>query len=131
MSQMRIASVAHDLYAAHSQAIIDLGPNPSFGYRRPEAGPARAGVEFCVRAEQVVSAANALVDSRFVEVPVLARVGPFRSFFPGYVELLRREYLPPLCVGLFDFLATVCVGISLCGGRRRIPIFRTLHAGSC
>ena len=89
VSEMRVTSVAEDLDPPHSVAIVDLSPDASFGYRRPEAWPSRARVEFCLRAEEVVPAGDALVDSGVVQVPVLSCVSSFCSLLSCYEELLR------------------------------------------
>src|SRR5262249_56043735 len=76
MAKVRVASRARHLYACHSQAIIGCGLDLALCDRGPEARPAGPGVEFRVRAEQVVAPANASVDSLFVQVPILPPARP-------------------------------------------------------
>src|SRR5436853_4588134 len=71
---------------------------------RREAGPSGARVELGAGGEEIVAAADTLVDARVVRVPVGAGEGPLRAALPGHDELLLGEALLPLLVGLLDLV---------------------------
>jgi hypothetical protein len=72
VAEVRVTSIAQNLDPSHSIAVVNFGSDLSFSYRRPKAWPSCARIEFCLRAEEVVTAGYALVDSIFVQIPILA-----------------------------------------------------------
>src|SRR4029453_14635413 len=74
------------------------------GNRVGESRPSGSRLELVLRDEQVVAAADALVDTLFVAVPVLARERPLGSLLPGDGELLGRELLSPVLLRLHDMI---------------------------
>src|ERR1035437_7006134 len=101
---MSVALAAQRLGAAHGEAVVGFGAHVLRGGRRPETGPAAAGFEFLVAAEQGVAAAHAAVHAGFVIVPVAAGKGAFGSLFARYGKLFRREFFLPFGIGLDDLV---------------------------
>ena len=80
---------ALDFGAAHKEAVVGLGFDVVLVYGCGETWPPSSRIKLSLRTEQVVAAANALVDAYLVVVPVLARVGSLGSLLSSYVKLLR------------------------------------------
>src|SRR5262245_38690149 len=98
MAEVGVATAAMHLRAAHAVAVIRFGRHVFLVGRLPEAGPAGAGIELVIRAEELGIAAHASVRALVVVVPIDARKSRLRSFLARDVELLRRERVFPLCV---------------------------------
>src|SRR5262245_22571533 len=52
VTEMGVAAAAQDFDAAHAVAVIGFGRDVLFRSRLPEAGPASARIEFCLRVEE-------------------------------------------------------------------------------
>src|SRR5262245_11918141 len=103
MAEMRIARRAADLGAAHEpRAVLVLAHGVRLG-RRPEAGPAGAGIEFCIRRKQRRTAAHAFEHAVALFTVERMREGGLGAVLAGDAVLLGREQLSPLLVGLGDF----------------------------
>ena len=99
VAEVAAAGGAGNLDPPHAVAhIFDLGD--VLGHPRlPEARPAGARVEFFVRLEQRVPAADADVSSLVLACVVLARKGGLGPAHPRDGVLLSREMFFPLLVG--------------------------------
>ena len=78
----------------------------------PETGPSGAAVEFGIGAEEFLSAADALIGSFGVVIPVNAGKGPLSAFFTGYLVLLGRELFLPFSIGLGDRVFGAGLGLA-------------------
>ncbi len=105
VAQVSPAARAKRFRAAHEEAVVRLGRDVVLNDRLEEAGPARAGIELGLRAEEVQAAAGALVGPLFLIMFERARESPFRTFLPGDFVLLGRQDFSPFFVGLGDFFA--------------------------
>jgi hypothetical protein len=81
----------------------------SYGYfvgrqRRIEAGPAGPGLKFRNRAEQLIPACGAEINSFFVIIPILILVWRFRFCFPQDLKLSGSQNLSPLVITQRHFL---------------------------
>src|SRR5438105_13862178 len=74
-----------------------------------EAGPARARVEFRVRAEQVGAAAGAAVDPLVLHVHVCAGERGLGRRLPQNLVLVRRQLLLPILVGEGDLFHALII----------------------
>src|SRR4029079_14675196 len=79
-------------------------------HRLIEARPAGARVELGVRAEKLVTAADAAENALLVVVVVFAREGPFGALLAHYLVLLRRELVLPILLALDHFLHRLLLG---------------------
>ena len=104
MAEMGIASFAQHLDPSHEKTIVRFCPCAFFRDHLPEAGPTRAGVIFCLRAEQFSTTPHTAVGPFLLGCVVLSRKGPFRALLTGDVVLIRRELLFPVLVRLYNFL---------------------------
>src|SRR5262249_19028467 len=105
MSQMSIAPAA-DHFGSHrdrEQAAIAVQRDVVFGDWLPKTRPAGSRIELGRCIKQWLPAADALIDARFLRIPVRAREGPFGALLAGNMELLRRQSLPPFSIGFLDF----------------------------
>jgi hypothetical protein len=103
MAEMRIARGAANLGAAHEpRAILALAHGVRLG-RRPEAGPAGAGIEFGIRRKQRRTTAYAFEHPVALFAVERMREGRLGAVLAGDTVLLGREQLSPLLVGLGDF----------------------------
>src|SRR5262245_37945330 len=102
VAEMRAAAAARHFDAAHAVTIIGFGLNILFRHRLPEAGPARARIEFGFRAIEFLRAAGAYVAALLVIIPVFPGEGALGSLLAHHLELHRRQYLRPFFVGLDD-----------------------------
>src|SRR4051812_21155480 len=87
--------------AAHEGAPVLGGLDRSFD-GLPEARPARAALEFCVRLEQRAAAARTLENARPLLLIERARSGPLGAVLAKHVILARRKRLLPFVVGLLN-----------------------------
>ena len=119
VSQVRTAVRALDLGPPHEQAAIFFVPHASFLGRRPEARPARPGVELGLRGKELLPADDAHVHTGLVVVPVFSRIGTFGPLVDAHLILQRCELFSKLrsveflhedkCVrGRFKVLAARC-----------------------
>src|SRR4029077_11516994 len=81
-----------------------------------EAGPASPGLELGFGCEQRQPAGRAAVSSVVVIVPVRAGERPFSSRLPQHGVLLRRQFLLPLLISLFQLVCHASL-LRLCGRR--------------
>ena len=96
VSKMRSAAGAFYFLTHHSMARIH-----GYGYfisaqRRIETGPAGAGLEFRVRAKQLVSARGTEISSFAMIIPILVLVWRLCFRFTQDLKLARRKDLSPL-----------------------------------
>jgi len=101
--QMRVAENASHLVTGHAQAQIYFGGDVFLGEGRPKARPTGAGVEFGVRAEQRVRAADAAVKTWLVVIVIGAAEGPLGIGAPGDIKLVGAERPTPLGIALDHF----------------------------
>ena len=88
VSQMGVTAATDDLGSHHEVATIRMLFDVLKRRRRPEAGPARAGVKFGIGAEQLISTADAFVNTFVLEVVVLPGEGPLSPLAAGDSVLL-------------------------------------------
>src|SRR5262245_12113842 len=98
VAEMGVAVAAVRFRAGHPVAAVLFHGDIFLLRRLPEAGPAAAGLELVIGAEQLGAAAHAAVDAGLVIVPVLAGEGALRAVLARHLELLRRQLLLPLCI---------------------------------
>jgi len=89
MPQMCVTVGAQNLGSLHAVTCIGLYLDALILNGIPEARPTRSRLKFFLGMEQVSSAANALEDSIFVSIPVLAGESAFGAAVPGHLVLLR------------------------------------------
>src|ERR1051325_2921005 len=99
---MRITACAPHFGAAHEKAVVLPRLHRRRIDRLPITRPARARFELVLGTEQRQAAADALVSTGFVIVPVFTREGAFRAFLPRALVLFRRELRPPFLVCFCD-----------------------------
>src|SRR5690242_15440038 len=101
---MGVTTGAKDFDAVHAvAAVFDVG-DVLFGEWLEEAGPAGAGVEFCVGGKQGQAAADAGVDAGLFVVVENAAEGALGAFAAGYVVLLLSQLPAPCFVAFDDFV---------------------------
>ena len=104
MPEVRLTLGATNLSANHAMARIGVGGDGLGIHTLPETRPAGAGVEFCLRMEEIRSAAHASVGALSLVIPVGTCEGALRASLPGHAVLLLGELLAPglvlLCGGL-------------------------------
>src|SRR5260370_33436203 len=110
MGQMRVAAAAQHLGPPHEQAAVLRGGDAILAHRRPEARPARPGVELRVSGEELPAAAHAGIGAGGLGVPVGAAERPLGALPARDAVLLGRELRAALAVALHDF-----------GGHERLP----------
>src|SRR6202044_3101350 len=66
--------------------------------------PAATGVEFGIRLEQNLAAADALVGAGRGDLVVFPGEGALRRLLPRHGILLRRQLLAPLCIRFYDLV---------------------------
>ena len=86
MAEMCVAQPAQNLNASHIERKVGVFAHILLGNRLPEAGPARARLEFGIRAEERRAAADATVESFIVIIPILAGKGAFRGCMTCHFE---------------------------------------------
>src|SRR5215211_474503 len=107
VAQVAAAAGADDLRALHEEASVGSQLHRVRLGRLPERGPAGAGVELCVGAEQLLAAGAAAVDAVLVVVPVGACERALGALLAEHVVLVGRELLAPLFLGLLELLHSV------------------------
>src|SRR5581483_11360681 len=105
MAEVRGAAAAQHFVAHHAIARVALDLDVVFVNGLRKARPAGARIELGVRAEQLQSTADADVLALLVIVPVLAGESALGAVVAGDFVLLRRQFLPPLFLGLAYFIA--------------------------
>src|SRR5687768_13407071 len=100
MAEMRVARGAHHFDPAHAVGRVIHGLHVLVRNRLREAGPAAAGIELRVRAEQLRPARYAAVHTGLLRVVIRARERPLGPLLARDPVLLGRELLPPLLIGL-------------------------------
>ena len=85
MSEMSIAAAAGYFGPFHTIAIVGRKVDAFFADGFEEAGPAATAVEFAIAAELFVSTGGAGISTPFFMIPVFPGIGPFGSFFAGYM----------------------------------------------
>ena len=102
---MGIAGGALDFDSLHPQTVVlDEVQAVSIGGSK-EAGPTAARIKLGVRAEEELVAANAMVVTGSLFVPVHAGEGSFRARLTGDMKLLGRELSTPFFIAFFDSVA--------------------------
>src|SRR6202167_2992869 len=99
---MRVAEAAGNGGADHAQADIGVFSDIFFGYRRPEAWPAGARVEFGAGVEERGVAADAAENSFGVIIGIFVGVGALGPGVARNFERIGRELFAPLFVCLDD-----------------------------
>jgi hypothetical protein len=120
---MPAAALAQNLRAHHAEAAVRAELDVLRHRGLKEAGPAGAGVELCVRAEQLRPAPGAAIDAVVLDVPVGAREGSLGAVAAQNLVLRRREPLAPLLLAQVNFAIGVGVDVhgldvSVLAGRR-------------
>src|SRR5580700_3225490 len=103
MAEVRVALPAQHLHASHPVRGVCLYPDVLRRYRRPKARPPGAGIELGIGLEQGRAAADALVSTVLMIVPMLPGERRLGAFAPRHRILLRRQLLTPLFICLLDF----------------------------
>src|SRR5438309_8176813 len=128
VSQVRTAVRALDLGPPHEQAAIFFVPHAPFLGGRPEARPARPGIELGLRGKELSPADDAHVHTGLVVVPVFSRIGTFGPFVDAHLILQRRELFSKL--RSVEFLhEDKCVGGRFKVLAARGPVTRTRRSG--
>jgi len=102
MAQMPAAGGAHDLYAAHSPAVVGLFQNRGSRCGLKEAGPAGSRFKLVFRIEQALAAACAAVRALFLEVPKFASKGALGALFSEHETRHVWQFLFPFGLGLLN-----------------------------
>lgn len=101
---MGITPVAQHFHSPHEEAVVGFSSDILFREGDPEAGPPSPGIEFCVRAKQVVAATGALIGSMIMRVPILTGKGSLRSLLARNLKLFGRKELLPLRLRFTNFV---------------------------
>src|ERR1700687_2956071 len=104
MTEVRIASRTQDLGARDEPAAVVLLGDGAFGHWLPETRPARPGIELCLRAEEFLAAAHALVDADVLGVPVLPAKGALSAVLARHLVLLGCELALPVLITLYHLV---------------------------
>src|SRR5262245_29044473 len=104
MAKMGVAAAATHFGAFHKPARVRVLRDIVLLDRLPEAGPARAGIEFGAGIKERLAATNTLIDAGFFGIPVDAGKGLLRPLAAGNAKLFRAENLFPLLIRFLDFL---------------------------
>lgn len=99
MAEMTMTSAAVNLGPGHEPTAILLGFYVGGIDRLPVTGPTGSRIKLGLRGEQRESAADAVVDAFFLEIPVGTGKGAFRSVFAGDAKLFGAQSNPPFFVG--------------------------------
>jgi len=102
MPQVRVAGATQDLGTGHAQAVVLHGAYAVSVAGRDKAGPASAGIELRIGAEQGRVATDAAVGAAVMAVVILAAAHRLGAFLPAHGVLLRADLLPPLRLRLDD-----------------------------
>ena len=113
MTQMTPTATAHDLGAAHEQAVVRPKLDRLGDRGLIEAGPPGAGVELGVGAEQLAAAAGAPVEAAGVVVDVLTGERALGVSLAQHAVLHRGQLLAPLLVRLLDLADIGCAGTGM------------------
>ena len=103
VSEVASAAAAQDLGPPHPEAAVLANLDVLRDGRLVEAGPAGAGIELGVGAEQLGATAGAVVHPVVLDVHVLARERPLGAVAAQDLVLVGREALPPLLVSQVNF----------------------------
>jgi hypothetical protein len=95
MPKMRATVAASHFNAAHAMTEIFM-LNETVGHWLPKTRPTATGVKFTVGGKQWFSAANAMINTLFGAIRVLAGEGRFSTFFAADMKLFSRQFFPPL-----------------------------------
>src|ERR1700683_5061318 len=104
VAQMSFAAAANHFLAGHAVAAVGFRADTVFPSGLPEAGPAGAGMEFRVRSEKRLSAANANVRARRFRIHIRPRERRLCTLPACHLILLRRELPFPVGLCLLQFL---------------------------
>ena len=102
VTQMRVATAATDFGSDHAMGLVFKFPDRIRVDCLEKAGPAAAGIEFCIRHEQRRFAAHAIVTADELVVPVGTGERALGAGLAGHIELLGCKLLHPFGGGLFD-----------------------------
>ena len=105
VSEMRVAAAAEHFGARHAVAGVPLHFHIFCRDRLPVARPARAGMEFRVRTEKRLAAADAGIDSIGLGIFVFAGEGRLGSLLARHEKLFVVQLRTPLRIALLDFFA--------------------------
>ena len=87
MAEVGFALAAQDSGPPHEEAVVGFAFDVVLVYGCGKTWPSGSRIKLSIGTEQVVAAANALVDSGLMVVPVRSRVGAFGSLLTSNVEL--------------------------------------------
>src|ERR1017187_6942185 len=87
MAEMGAAARTVDFGARHAMGLIHMRVHPLGRHGQPEARPARAGVVLGIRAEQLLAAAHAGIDTRLLVIGVRAAEGRLRALLLRHLVL--------------------------------------------
>ncbi len=104
MAEMSIADIAGNFSAHHTVATVGYFPYIGRIDGSEVAGPAAAGIEFCIGGEQRRVTAYAGVGARFVVVPIATGECGFGMRLAGYAVIECIELTAPLGIGFYDFV---------------------------
>lgn len=107
MTEMGIATATHDLGPTHEEAPVFRLRNACLVGGCVETRPARTGIKFCFRGEQLGVAAHTPVGARCFAIMQFTGKRPFRAFLAGDVKLRLGELVAPLGVGFLDSVERV------------------------
>src|SRR6185437_10077684 len=104
MAKMRLAAAAQHLGAPHEEAAISLGVDAILGDRLIEARPACAAIEFRLRGEELLAAADAGIGAGAMLVPIFAGESALGAFLARDAELLGRKLCLPFRIGFLGLV---------------------------
>src|SRR5260370_8332096 len=100
---MRVASAALHFGPPHSVAAILFRLHDLAVCWGVKARPTAPGIKLGLRPEQRLATTHTLVRSSRIGLFVLPAVRWLGSLLPGHIELILREFFPPLGVALSHF----------------------------
>src|SRR5579885_297069 len=95
VSQVCFAAAAPHFGSSHTMAQVGFGFDRSLAGRGIETRPAGAGVIFCFRTKQRLTATDARIRSRCFRAFVFPGERRFGSLLTGHIVLIRRELFLP------------------------------------
>lgn len=111
MSEVGLAAAALGFGAHHAMGIIRGIDDTGLADGLIKTGPAATAVEFGIAFKERVATGGTVISAHFLKVFKLAGPGSFRSFHPGDIVHIGREYLLPFCLAHVH-LAGIRMGIN-------------------
>ena len=104
MTEMGVAHVTDDFSTNHAVGAVYQLTNVFRIERLEIAGPAAAGIKFCIRLKQWRIAADTSINAMLMVIPIASCKSPFRGGVSGHLVFHRGQLVTPFFIGLGDFV---------------------------